>query len=84
MFMMLINKDIHWFFRCTYCGQWYTSKYRIQKKQCVFCNKTFDFKSSRKLSCKCTESEAVLLIQKLKERDFKDDLKKVVISFMEV
>ena len=62
------NPIIHFFFRCTNskCGAWYVSRKRIKSKKCIFCNKTFQFKHSRKFKQKCTDLEAVAIIKYLK------------------
>jgi len=85
----MILKNItttHWFFRCIHCGMWYSSRKPIKTKKCVFCHRTFQFKKSSKFTKKCTDREAVVILQFLKSGDTIGDtgITKRKISFKEV
>lgn len=66
--VVLRNINPHWFFRCIYCGMWYSSRKPIKTKKCVFCNRSFKFDHSYKFTKKCTDLEAVLIVKELKKR----------------
>lgn len=67
-----IKRTLHWFFVCYHCGLWYFSKKRIKQKKCVRCNRTFTFNKSLKFKKECSNQEAILIVKKLKEREFNE------------
>ncbi|MHA1491635.1 MAG: DUF1922 domain-containing protein [Promethearchaeota archaeon] len=58
---------MYYFYRCYFCGQYYYSNRIIKTKKCWKCNRTFQFKKSKKFSKNCSLQEAIKIAKLLKK-----------------
>lgn len=70
------NVKNYYFFRCSFCGEWYYSNKILKRKKCWKCNRTFQFQNSIKFSKKCTMNNAIALIKALKKKFIEENLSK--------
>lgn len=59
-------KRLHFFFQCYFCGGWQYSTWRIKKRKCMYCNRTFIFDKCRRYKLRINPTEAPQIIKKLK------------------
>jgi hypothetical protein len=65
-----------YFFRCYHCGEWFYSNKIIKTKKCWKCDRSFQFKNSRKFTKTVTLQDAIKIIKNLKMKGEMETIRK--------